>query len=117
MFCTGQSGAFGRKVEGMANDFFENQFILDTPSVNLIKQSLAYNAPFLRIKGIRWIGTGAAGDACVIQAANNKVYWEAVAGLTNYAITDTIERMWQQDFKLTTLTSGRVYIYLADKWG
>lgn len=103
----------------MANDFFEGQFVLDTAGATLLKGPLmgAGFLPFLRIKGIRWVGTGAAGDACVIQAANSKVYWESFALATNYAITDTIERMWQQDFKLTTLTSGRVYIYLADKWG
>ena len=103
----------------MANDFWEGQFVLDTAGATLLKGPLMGSGymPFLRIKGIRWVGTGAATDACVIQAANGKTYWEAFAGVANYSITDTIERMWQQDFRLLTLTTGRVYIYLADKWG
>jgi len=106
----------------MANDFFENQFILDTPGASLIKQTLQQQGygmmPMIRVKGIRWISPAAvAGHACVITASNGKVYWEAVAAGPNSNLADLIERLWMQDFALTTLASGRVYIYMADKWG
>ena len=102
----------------MANQFFEQQFILDTPGATLLKVLMGSGIPpFIRVKGLRWVGSGAATDTCVIQADNGLTYWEAIAGAAQYNVTDRIERMWQRDFSLSTLTSGRVYIYLADKWG
>ena len=104
----------------MANDFFENQFVLDTPGATLIKVSLTQTLglnfnPWLAIKGIRWVGATTAGHLCVLQRADGKRYWESVCAGPNYVEGDLIEREWQQDFRLLTLGSGRVYIYLADK--
>lgn len=68
--------------------------------------------PNLRIKGIRWVGATTAGHACVIQREDGLVYWESLAAGANGVEESFTERVWQKDFKLVTLGSGRVYIYL-----
>ena len=90
--------------------------LLDTASANLIKQTLQgltnYQIePFLPVKWIRWVGATTAAHACVIQAANGKVYWEDVQPTTVATIEGPLIGPWMQDFKLVTLGSGRVYIY------
>ena len=97
----------------MANIFKEKRFILDTAGTTLLKGTLAPGeSRDLRIKGIRWVGATTAGHACVIQDEDSVVYWESLASGANYIESDLMERVWQKDFKLVTLASGRVYIYL-----
>jgi hypothetical protein len=97
----------------LANSFREKRFLLDTAGTTLLRQALAPGESInLRIKGIRWVGATTAGHACVIQDEDGVVYWESLATGANYVESDLMERTWQKDFKLTTLASGRVYIYL-----
>jgi hypothetical protein len=97
----------------LANQYKGHRFILDTAGATLLRQTLAPGESInLRIKGIRWVGATTAGHACVIQDEDGVVYWESLATGANYVESDLIERVWQKDFKLTTLTSGRVYIHL-----
>jgi len=98
----------------IANRFYEHCYALDTPhATNLLRFVDGANpGTVLNIKGIRWVGATTAGHACVITREDGLVYWESLASGANYVESDTIERQWQQNFKLTTLGSGRVYIYL-----
>lgn len=97
----------------MANIFKEHRFILDTAGSTLLRSTLAPGAPRdLYIKGIRWVGATTAAHAAVIQDEDGVVYWESLAAGSNYVESDLTERVWQKDFKLTTLGSGRLYIYL-----
>jgi hypothetical protein len=103
----------GEEGLAIANLFYETTYCLDTPGTTLLKYIAGANpGTVLNIKGIRWVGATTAGHACIIQREDNLVYWESLASGANYIESDTIERQWQQNFKLTTLGSGRVYIYL-----
>lgn len=99
----------------MANLYYENIYCLDTAhATDLLKYLGGANpGPNLNIKQIRWVGATNAGHACVLQREDGLVYWESLAAGANNIESDQTERVWQKDFKLTTLGSGRVYIYLA----
>ena len=98
----------------MANAYKENRFIIDTAGTTLLRGTLASGeSSILLIKGIRWVSkTASAGDQAIIQDADGIVYWESVASGSNYVESDLLERKWQKDFKVTTLTTGTLYIYL-----
>lgn len=97
----------------MPNLFKEKRFIIDTPGATLLRALLAPGeGPILGIKNIRWVGATTAGHACVIQDADGVTYWESLASGANYVESDLAERHWQKDFQVTTLASGRLYIYL-----
>jgi hypothetical protein len=49
----------------------------------------------------------------VIQDSDGIVYWESVAAGSNYVESDLTERVFQKDFAVPTLASGRLYIYLS----
>ena len=98
----------------MANVFYEKQYIIDTAGSTLLRETLAPGESLLsNIKGIQWVGATTAGHQCVIQSSDNIVYWESVASGANFDTYFLIERVWQKDFKVVTLGSGRLYIYLA----
>lgn len=96
----------------MANIFKEKRFIIDTAGATLLKYLAPGEGPNLRIKAIRWVGATTAGHACIIQDEDSIVYWESLASGSNYIESDLTERVWQKDFKVTTLASGRLYIHL-----
>ena len=103
----------------MANDFYELTFRLDTPHAsNLMKETVGrvvgvHFPNVLKVKGVKWVSpTATAGDACLILNTEGKPYFDEVASGANYVASDLVERDWQRDFTLTTLASGRVYIYL-----
>ena len=103
----------------MANDYYDNIFVLDTAAATLIKAALAVSAAgfnaiprSLPVKYIRWVGPTTIGHACVLQDENSKVLWEDVCGVANKGGESPLFGPWHRDFKLVTLGSGRVYIYL-----
>jgi hypothetical protein len=97
----------------MANIYKERRFIIDTAGSTLLRSTLAPGESLnTRVKAIRWVGATTAGHACVIQDEDGIVYWESLASGSNYIESDLTERVWQKDFKVTTLASGRLYIYL-----
>lgn len=99
----------------IANVFRERRFIIDTPGATLLRAALApgESANSLNVKAIRWVGATTAGHACVIQDSDGIVYWESVAAGSNYVESDLTERVFQKDFAVPTLASGRLYIYLS----
>jgi hypothetical protein len=96
------------------NQYRERRFIIDTAGTTLLRSTLAPGEPTnLYVKSIRWVGATTAGHAAVVQDEDSVVYWESLAAGSNYVESDLTERVWQKDFKVTTLQSGRLYIYLS----
>lgn len=67
----------------------------------------------LTIKQVRWIGATTAGHQCVIQDANDNILWDSEAAGANYVEADSLDREWRDGFKVTTLDSGALRIYVA----
>lgn len=99
----------------MANAYKDMRYIIDTAGATLLKAGLTPGRGNLRVKGIRWVAATTAGHTCIIQDADSIVLWESVCTGANYVESDQIEREWVTDFKVTTLASGRLYVYLG-KW-
>lgn len=97
----------------MANRFKTDRFIIETAGATFLRASLAPGVPaLLKIKNIRWVGGTTAGHQCIIRDAGGETYWESVASGPNYVESDLEDRLWQEDFAVTTLASGTLYIYL-----
>jgi hypothetical protein len=65
----------------------------------------------LWVREIRWVGQ-TAGDTCDIQDFDGNSLWQAVASANNVGdIHDGSKRRWRTGFKVTTLSSGTLYVY------
>ena len=86
----------------MANTFKEHHWLLDTAAV--ITTDVVEGV-------IRWVSpTANAGDQVVITDKNGDMVWESVATGANY-VEETPFSLSANGFELTTIDSGRVYVY------
>ena len=71
-------------------------------------------AAMMRVKSVRWVApSAAAGNAVVIQDANDKILWETIATGANYTEEAIVENWWMSGFKVPTLASGVLYVTLS----
>lgn len=94
-----------------ANDISKYPYIIDTAGATTIISTRVW------VTGIRWVGATTAGHQAVIQDANGRVLWEAIAGTTNWDEESFIPMVWRDGFKVSTLTSGKLYIYTRETGG
>jgi len=65
------------------------------------------------VKLVRWVGGTTAGHTVVIQDASGRVLWTVVATADNFTDQSLLETVWETGFKVPTLASGKLYIYLG----
>ena len=88
----------------MANNFTANPWVVDTVMATPITQNL-------KISNIIWTEQIAAGDQLVIQDQAGNVILDIKASSAN--IVQTLGNFqWVNGLKVTTLTSGKLYIYI-----
>jgi hypothetical protein len=96
------------------NVYKDKRFLIDTAGATLLRETLAYGeARDLHIRGLRWVGATTAGHTVVIQDSDSIVLWASVASGANYVEESDCPQTWQKDFKVVTLASGILYVYLA----
>jgi len=84
--------------------------ILDTAG------STIYNPGGVAVKLVRWVGGTTAGHTVVIQDATGRVLWTAIATADNFtdqSLLELLETVWPEGFKVPTLASGKVYVYIG----
>jgi hypothetical protein len=97
----------------MANLFAGDRFVIDTAGTTLLRATLAPGTSMnLRIGGLHWVGATTIGHGCVIQDSDSVALWSAVAKQANDDVVWDVPLVWQKDFKVTTLASGLLYVYL-----
>lgn len=91
----------------MANDLTNLPYILDTAGTTLLLNRNQY------VRQVRWVGTDATvmGQTAELKDKQDKVVWSAIASGANHQQTDRIEAEFN-GIKLTTLGSGKVYVYI-----
>jgi len=67
----------------------------------------------LFVKKIRWVGATTAGHTVEVQDAASKILWASVAGGANYVESDWVDDSWTGGFKVSTLASGTLYVYVV----
>lgn len=92
----------------MANSLIHSPYIIDTAAADMV------SIVTLTIQAIRWVGATTAGHTAVIQDADGRVLWSGIAGTTNWDEESRIPHRWPGGFKVPTLASGILYIYLDD---
>lgn len=91
----------------MANDFGAGQWQIDAV------MATPYPS-YVKVANIIWTDQAAAGDQLIIVDRNNKVIIDIKANGAN--VVQSIGNMgWVNGFKVSTLTSGKVYVYMAGK--
>ncbi len=99
----------------MANVYAAGRYIIDTAGSTLLRSTLSPSLnPGMRIAGIRWVGATTAGHTAVIQDVNSVTLWASVANAANYVEESLAAPLLWTDFKVTTLASGILYIFLKD---
>lgn len=66
----------------------------------------------LTVRQIRWVGATTAGHSVVIQDPSDNILWDSVAAGANYVEADSLNREWAAGFKVTTLDSGVLRVYV-----
>jgi hypothetical protein len=96
----------------MANSFNTNPIVLDTVMASTAKNSGANLTGRFRIQQIYWDSPATTStDTTVLQdGSGNVIYSETIA--TGKPV-EFIPPFSVNDFKLTTLAEGKLYIYLA----
>ena len=90
----------------MPNDLTGNPFILDTAGGGVIFND------YIRIKHLRWVDAGAAGNHCSIQDAAGREIWRGVASGANFEEDSLSENLrFFKGLNLATLDSGKVFVY------
>jgi len=62
---------------------------------------------------LRWVGAGAAGDACVVKDGNGAEVFKSQANGANFIDGWVWKRKWMHGVEVSTMTSGTLYIYKA----
>lgn len=89
----------------MANSFQVNPWVVDT-----VMATPAAPNPVL-VRNIIWTDQVAAGDQLIIQDSNGNVIIDIKASVAN--VVQTLGNFgWVSGIRVTTLTSGKVYIYV-----
>ena len=88
----------------MSNVLTQSPWLVDTAAATILGTGRH------RIVGIRWMGGTTAGHQCIITDRNGKVVFEGIAAAANH--NDESNIPFEVDgISVTTLGSGRVYIY------
>lgn len=104
----------------MANSYNTNPILLDTTMASpskVIGSGSTLTNPY-KILGFWWDAPGTtAGHQVVLQDGNgNQIFSQTIAGATTAGPTNPVMfgQPWVvNDYKLTTLAEGKLYIYLA----
>lgn len=91
----------------MANSLADSPWSIDTAGGSLLVTGN------VRLKRIRWVGATTVGHQAVIQDANNRIVWEEVAPGANFSTSEDGEFFFAGGCKVTTLGSGKLYLYVA----
>lgn len=91
----------------MANSVDKNPIVIDTAG------STIFNSGGVAVKLVRWVGGTTAGHTVVIQDAAGRVLWASVATGDNFVDQSLLETVWPEGFKVPTLASGKVYVYIG----
>lgn len=67
----------------------------------------------LFVKKVRWVGATTGGHAVEIQDSASNTLWASTAAGANYVESDWIEEPWESGFKVPTLDSGTLYVYVS----
>jgi len=91
----------------MANDTSRKPWALDTAAV--------ITADRIRVRGLRWVGSGVAGDNCQVEDANGERVWEALSEGANIDIVDNFGDRGRdfQGFEVAAIDGGILYVDLA----
>lgn len=94
----------------MANILTQNPHIIDTAGAGTIIETP------INVKKIRWVGATTAGHSCIVKDKNDNIFWESVAAGANYVEETDFTTYYTQSsvlqgLRVTTLGSGRLYIY------
>lgn len=90
----------------MANNLTGNPWIIDTPGAGLLVSG------DVDVKMLRWVGATTAGHQAIAQNGLSQVEWEDVAAGANYSTSEEGPFFFAQGLKVTTLASGKLYIYV-----
>lgn len=100
----------------MANSLLTNPIILDSLMATSYKTQVAASIGtlfVLRIEKVYWYAPVTSGDTFVLQDGNGNILVQGICSGTNISqIFDwtPAPKLWP-DFRLTTLTSGKIEIY------
>lgn len=92
-----------------ANDLTGNPLIIDTAGASMLTSSRTW------VVAVRWVGGTTAGHTAVVQDVNSRDLWAGIAGTTNWDEESMAPMVWRGGFKVPTLSSGKLYIYLRDQ--
>ena len=94
----------------MANAFYGDRWVIDTPSNNMITNQSIF------VKHVRWTGDAVVGSSGAAEAkitdASGQTRWDKRALAATVAYDDQIENWWYEGFKCTVLDGGILIIDL-----
>lgn len=93
----------------MANSLTKSPLIVDTAGASMV------TTKNLTIKAIRWVGATTAAHTAVIQDVDGRVIWSASATGNGYDEESLISLKVTGGFKVPTLGSGILYLYLDNQ--
>ena len=64
------------------------------------------------VASVRWVSATQQGDIAEIQDADGKTLWKSVASGAGFTDQQLLNRWWKTGFKVTTLSSGTLFINL-----
>lgn len=90
----------------MANDLTSIPWIIDTAAATILTNDR------IRVKAVHWVGATAAGHQVIVQNNVGRELFRADAFGANNVDRLLIEDDWRLGFKVPTLDSGKLYIYI-----
>jgi hypothetical protein len=89
-----------------ANDTSISPWVLDTASGTAIQTGN------IKVLCVRWVGATTAGHQAILTDNAGRVVWEEVAAGSNFSTSECMPLLFIGGIKLTTLGSGKVYLYV-----
>lgn len=93
----------------MANSLTKSPLIVDTADAGMV------TTKNLTIKAIRWVNATTASHTAVIQDVDSRVIWSCAATGAGFTHESNIDLKVTGGFKVPTLASGILYLYLDNQ--
>ena len=90
----------------MANDLTKQPWIIDTAAATVLTNDR------IRVKAVHWVGATTAGHQAIVQDPASRELFRADASGVNNVDRLLFEADWRLGFKVPTLDSGKLYIYI-----
>lgn len=90
-----------------ANDLTADPLIIDTAGAGSIRPGIC------RIHAIKWVGATGAGSAIIQDVATTRAVWEHTATAAGTFPLEVVDLSAKGGCAVTTLGSGRLYLYLV----